>query len=123
VVAISDDIRHACGISDADAYFAFDSARLKRGEYPALEKLATCFSTGPLSGKEMRLVGHTDPRGDADYNLVLGGRRADGVRDFLVERGLPSQRVATTSRGELDAQGDNEAAWAKDRRVDVKLAN
>jgi peptidoglycan-associated lipoprotein len=123
LVAIAADIRHACGIGDADAYFTFDSARLERGDYPALQKLAACFSTGALSGKGMRLVGHSDPRGDAEYNLVLGGRRADGVRDFLVGHGLPSQRVATTSRGELDAQGTDEASWAQDRRVDVKLAN
>ncbi len=123
VVNIAPEIRRACGIPDADAYFAFDSARVRASDYPTLDKLVTCFSTGPLAHREMHLVGHTDPRGAEEYNMVLGGSRADGVKAFLVERGMGSQQVATTSRGEMDAKGTNESSWAQDRRVDVQLAN
>ncbi len=123
VIHISEEIRTACGISDTDANFDFDSARVKKGDYPVLKKLAECFKTGKLKGRQMRLVGHADPRGDSEYNLVLGGRRADGVKEYLVDKGLGDTQIATSSRGEMDAKGENEATWAKDRRVDVMLAN
>jgi peptidoglycan-associated lipoprotein len=71
----------------------------------------------------MRLVGHADPRGGEEYNLVLGGSRADGVRTFLIDRGLAAGQVASTSRGEMDAKGRDESSWAEDRRVDIRLAN
>lgn len=119
VVHIAEDIRKACGISDADAHFAFDSATLGQTERPVLTQLATCFVSGPLRGREMRLVGHADPRGPDEYNMVLGGSRADTVKTFLTMKGVPSSRIATTSRGEMEARGTDEASWAEDRRVDV----
>lgn len=121
VVHISSDIRQACGITDADAHFAFDSASLGEAERPVLNQLAKCFLSGPLAGREMRLVGHADPRGPDEYNMVLGGSRADTVKVFLTMKGLPSGRIATTSRGEMEARGTEEASWAEDRRVDVLL--
>ncbi|HTQ06164.1 MAG TPA: OmpA family protein [Polyangiaceae bacterium] len=123
VVSIAPEIRSACGIADADAYFAFDSARVRSSDYQTLDKLVRCFTTGPLAHREMHLVGHTDPRGGEEYNMVLAGSRADGVKAFLVGRGLGGQQVATTSRGELDAKGTDERSWAADRRVDVRLAD
>ncbi len=119
MVRIAADIQKACGISDADAHFAFDSAALDQDERPVLGQLAKCFVSGPLAGKEMRLIGHADPRGDSDYNMVLGGSRADTVKTFLTIKGVPSERMVTTSRGEFEATGTNEASWAEDRRVDI----
>jgi peptidoglycan-associated lipoprotein len=121
VVNIASDIRKACGITDADAHFAFDSASLGEGERPVLTQLAQCFVSGPLAGREMRLVGYADPRGPDDYNMVLGGSRADTVKAFLTMRGVPGGRIATTSRGEMEARGTEERSWAEDRRVDVLL--
>jgi peptidoglycan-associated lipoprotein len=121
-VHIADDIRQACGIADADAHFPFDSATVLEGDRRVLKQLADCFTSGPLSGRSMRLVGHTDPRGDTEYNFVLGGRRADSVKGVLVDQGLPSDRAASSSRGELEADGVDEASWREDRRVDVMLA-
>jgi peptidoglycan-associated lipoprotein len=123
VVTVAPEIRRACGISDTDAHFAFDSARVETSDYPVLDKLVTCFTSGPLADREMRLVGHADPRGGEEYNLALGGSRADSVKRFLVQRGLEGAQAATTSRGEMDAVGTNESSWAADRRVDVQLAN
>jgi peptidoglycan-associated lipoprotein len=122
-IRLSPEIRQACGISDADAHFDFDSARIRDRDYPILKKLVDCFTTGPLAHKQMRLVGHTDPRGNDAYNLVLGESRAYGVKQFLVDQGLSQQQATTTSRGELEARGTNEASWAADRRVDILLAN
>ena len=89
-INISDEIKKACGISDADAYFAFDSANIRGQDHKVLGQLADCFSKGPLKGREMRLVGHADPRGEPEYNMVLGGRRADNVKGFIVQKGLSS---------------------------------
>jgi peptidoglycan-associated lipoprotein len=121
VVHIASDIRKACGITDADAHFAFDSASLGETERPVLNQLAKCFVSGPLAGREMRLVGHADPRGPDEYNMVLGGSRADTVKIFLTMKGVQNGRIATTSRGEMEARGTEESSWAEDRRVDVLL--
>jgi peptidoglycan-associated lipoprotein len=120
-IAISDEIRRACGIDDTEAHFAYDSARINDRAREIIGKLAKCFKDGPLAGRSMHLVGHADPRGGDEYNLALGGRRADRVKFTLIESGLSQQRISATSRGEMDATGTNEAGWAEDRRVDVLL--
>jgi peptidoglycan-associated lipoprotein len=122
-INISDEIKKACGISDTDAYFDFDSANVKEQDQRVLNQLAECFTKGPLKGREMRLVGHADPRGEPEYNMVLGGKRADNVKSFIVQKGMPDAKIATSSRGEMDATGTDEAGWIKDRRVDVMLGN
>lgn len=122
-INVSDEIAVACGITDAEAKFAYDSARVQKGDQPVLNKLVACFTTGKLGGRTMRLVGHADPRGEAEYNMVLGGKRADNVKSYLAAQGLPERQSETTSRGEMDATGTDEATWAEDRRVDVILAN
>ena len=122
-INISEDIKKACGITDAEAFFAYDSANVRPQDKAVLTKLATCFSTGPLKGRQMRLVGHADPRGDEEYNMSLGNRRADNVKNAIVDAGLAAAQVATTSRGEMDATGTDEASWERDRRVDVLLGS
>ena len=119
-VYIDDAIAKACGIKEQEAYFAFDSTKIiKAGP---LDKLAECFKTGPMKGKTMKLVGHADPRGDSDYNVQLGLSRADSVAKYLFDKGLDKKQAMTTSRGAMDAKGTDDATWAQDRRVDVKLA-
>jgi peptidoglycan-associated lipoprotein len=122
-VAIAEDIRRACGIPKSEAYFSYNSSKVGSTGQGVLSKLAACFSTGPLKGREMRLVGHADPRGDEEYNLLLGDRRAQSVRRALSGFGLSEQRVSTTSRGEIDSTGVDETGWAEDRRVDVHLGS
>lgn len=122
-LAISDEIRKACGLTEAEAFFAFDSANVRPQDRAILRKLADCFAKGPLQGRVMRLVGHADPRGDSEYNMVLGGRRAGNVQRVLVAEGMASGKVTTTSRGAMDATGTDEASWARDRRVDVVLGD
>jgi len=122
-INISEEIKKACGIADSDAYFAFDSANVRPQDEKILGQLATCFTSGPLAGREMRLVGHADPRGEPEYNMVLGGRRADNVKGFIVKKGMADDKIATTSRGEMDATGTDESSWSRDRRVDVVLGD
>ena len=120
-INISDEIKKACGITDTEAFFAYDSANIRAEDKAVLTKLANCFTTGPLKGREMRLVGHADNRGEEDYNMLLGQRRADNVKGAVVSAGMTAAKALTTSRGELDASGSDDASWAKDRRVDIVL--
>ncbi len=120
-VHIAPDIVQACGLADADSYFAFDSARLNDEDVRVLNALGTCFTSGPLKGRKMKLVGRADPRGGEDYNMTLGQHRADSVEKYLVSRGLGQSMIDSTSRGKLDAVGTDEPTWAHDRRVDVLL--
>jgi peptidoglycan-associated lipoprotein len=120
-VHISDEIVKACGIAAPDAYFAFDSANLRPDDVHVLQQLATCFSTGPLKGRLMKLVGHADPRGGSDYNMTLGQSRADAVKDYIVKQGLDKSKTDSSSRGAMDASGTDEPSWARDRRVDIML--
>jgi peptidoglycan-associated lipoprotein len=120
-IAISAEIKSACGLSDVEGFFAFDSAKIREQDRAIFRKISDCFTTGPLKGREMRLVGHADSRGDEEYNHVLGQRRADNVRSAVVEAGMSAASVWTSSRGEDDASGSDEQGWAKDRRVDIVL--
>jgi peptidoglycan-associated lipoprotein len=122
-VKIADEIAKACGITDPEAYFAFDSAHVRPEDGKPLDKLADCFEKGPMKGHKMKIVGHADPRGDSDYNVQLGLSRADSVAKYLFQKGLDKGKAATSSRGSMDAKGTDEASWALDRRVDVMLGD
>jgi len=122
-ISVSEDVKKACGLSDDEAYFAFDSAHLNDQDKKIIHKLADCFVSGPMKDHRMSLVGHADPRGTEDYNMALAGKRADSVKQLLVTESMPDGRVAATSRGAMDAKGTDEATWAKDRRVDVTAGN
>jgi len=121
MITVSDEIRRACGLSEHDAYFPYDSAALESQDIAPLTSIARCFTVGPLTGRTMVLVGRADPRGPSDYNLSLGQRRADSVERYLDRHGVDRTKIDTSSRGAMDATGSDEAGWAKDRRVDVML--
>jgi peptidoglycan-associated lipoprotein len=122
-VRISEEIATACGISQPESYFAFDSAKLLQEDLAVLDKVAACFASGPLRGRGMKLVGRADPRGGEEYNMTLGQSRADSVGTYLERRGVARSQLETTSRGAMDAVGTDEPSWARDRRVDVLLAS
>jgi peptidoglycan-associated lipoprotein len=122
-IAIADDIRTACGIPASDALFGFDSVAIETTDIKPLDAVARCFTSGPLAGRVMRLIGHADPRGASDYNMTLGQRRADSVDGYIGRRGVQQSRMVTTSRGAMDATGQDEPGWAHDRRVDVQLGS
>jgi peptidoglycan-associated lipoprotein len=116
---ITDPVRTLC--SGPDPFFAFDSAKTKADDQPTMKTLVACMSEGPLRGKSIRLIGHTDPRGTATYNDDLGLARAEKVKKFLVTNGIEETRIETASMG---AEGAAPAPkdWGKDRRVQIQLA-
>jgi peptidoglycan-associated lipoprotein len=120
-VRISDEIVKACGINEPDAYFAFDSANVRAEDSKVLQQVVTCFTSGPLKGRTLKLVGHADPRGDSDYNMTLGQSRADSVAGYMRSKGMDKGKTESTSRGAMDATGSDDPSWARDRRVDLML--
>jgi len=101
--------------------FDYDSSKVKRNFRDTIGELAECMKNGGLKDKDVLLIGHADPRGEDDYNMSLGGQRAGSVRSALMSFGIEQRRIDVSSRGALDAKGTDEASWAKDRRVDIKL--
>lgn len=98
-------------------YFDFDDAGLKNEARDVLAANARCIEQRKLGA--IRLEGHCDERGSTLYNLSLGQRRADSVRQYLVNLGLDQVDVQTVSYGEEQPEmnGFSEEAWARNRRV------
>lgn len=99
-------------------YFDFDSSVLKPEAQQALDAHIALLKT---TDESVRLEGHTDERGTRDYNMALGERRANAVRDYMVVNGIASYRIETISYGEEKpvAYGSGEANWSQNRRVEL----
>lgn len=123
-VNVSNDLRALCKLPEPkeSPKFDFDATDLTPADREILGGLAKCMTDGPLKGKAVKLVGHADPRGESEYNMSLGAKRASGVKDFLSSLGVADSRLQETSRGELDATGTDEDGYRLDRRVDIELA-
>ncbi|MDO8861674.1 peptidoglycan-associated lipoprotein Pal [Haliea sp. E1-2-M8] len=100
-------------------YFDYDSSTLKPQAQEALDAHIALLRTNDRS---VRLEGHTDERGTREYNMALGERRGNTVRDYMVVNGIPSYRIETVSYGEEQpiAYGSGEANWSQNRRVELK---
>lgn len=100
--------------------FSFESAALTDDAKKTVERLAKCLQ-GPLKGRKLLLTGHCDARGEYEFNMGLGAERAEAVRQIMIGMGIPADGVSTSSRGKLDANGQDEAGYASDRRVDIEI--
>ena len=110
-------LKAAAVFSSENIHFDFDSTVLtvqareilnKKGEY-----------LGANSDIRVTIEGHCDERGTSAYNMALGERRADAVKNYLIHIGTSAERLNTVSYGEEKpiAQGQDESAWAKNRRA------
>lgn len=97
-------------------HFAYDKSDLTDSSRAALDAKVKVFQANPTM--RILIVGHTDDRGTGAYNLALGTRRAEAVRDYLVAQGVASSRIELETRGETQpiASGDSEGAMAQNRR-------
>lgn len=106
-------------------FFGFDEFNIRSSEQPKLEVVADFLSSNP--GAKVVAEGHTDWRGTENYNLNLGDRRANAVRNFLVQAfSVDPSRVEILSKGELEAVtgvGKQDAVAQEDRRVDIFVIN
>ena len=100
-------------------YFDFDSYAVKDEYRPAIEAHAKALSTDRK--KHLAIEGHTDERGGREYNLALGQQRAESVAKALTLLGATDAQVEAVSFGKERpaVQGNDEAAWAKNRRADL----
>jgi peptidoglycan-associated lipoprotein len=100
-------------------YFEFDSVTLSTEARAALERLA-----GWMESRTNRVTieGHADERGTTEYNVALGQRRAEVIAEYLARLGVARARLETISYGEErpSAEGDDEAAWARNRRGEIR---
>jgi len=105
-----------------DIHFEYDSANLTDQARSMLEKHALWLQSHRAA--KVMVEGHCDERGTVEYNLALGEKRARAARDYLASLGVASDRLRTVSYGKerpLDT-GNNEAAWAANRRAHFAVA-
>ena len=103
---------------------SFDTGRydIKPNLRPILDQFAQGLSQQP--GTEVRIIGHTDNTGSEAVNNPLSVNRAQSTRDYLVARGVNSNRITIDGRGEREPIADNttEAGRARNRRIEIFLA-
>jgi peptidoglycan-associated lipoprotein len=100
-------------------YFDYDRAEIKPEYVSVIAAHAKYLNAG--AGRKVRLEGHADERGSREYNIGLGERRAQSVRRALLLQGVTEDQITTVSYGEERpaVQGSDEAAYAKNRRVEL----
>lgn len=104
-------------------YFDLDSYAVRSDAYPRLDAQAAWLNRYPQV--RIRIEGNADERGTREYNLALGARRAESVRNFLIERGVAAGRIDTISYGKERpiAEGSNEEAWARNRNAHTAIVS
>ena len=106
-------------LSKRSVYFDYDKYEVK-AEYKDLVTAHAKFLVGNRQFK-MLIQGNTDDRGSREYNLALGQKRADAIKQMLTLLGAREDQVESVSLGEEKPknEGQNEAAWAENRRGDM----
>jgi outer membrane protein OmpA-like peptidoglycan-associated protein len=102
--------------------FATNQAKILSDSYPTLDEVARVLKENPQL-ERVRIEGHTDDRGSADYNQKLSQRRANSVRKYLIERGINPDRLEAVGYGESQpiADNDTEEGRAKNRRSEFVI--
>jgi len=101
-------------------YFAYDQSTIEPEYFEILDAHSELLASNP--NLTVRLEGHADERGSREYNVALSERRAQSVKQFMDLKGVGSEQAQTVAYGEelpVDP-GHNEAAWSKNRRVEIK---
>jgi peptidoglycan-associated lipoprotein len=105
-----------------DVFFAFDDATIRSDQRSMVEQDFAYLKAHPEA--KVAVEGNCDERGTEEYNLALGQRRADTVKQALVAEGIPADRMNTISYGKEKpfANGHDEAAWRLNRRDHFAMA-
>lgn len=104
-------------------YFEFDSSEVRPQDQDLVSRHA--MQLGNNLGARVRLEGHADERGSREYNIGLGERRAQAVRQMLMIQGVSPDQISTVSFGEERpvAFGSSESDYAQNRRVEFTYSN
>lgn len=110
-----------CGINSVPSdtvYFDYDSSILKHDAQVTLSQQLESLTE---DDSPIVIEGHADERGTREYNIGLGARRANEVRNYLLSKGIESERMTTISYGKDKpaVEGHDESAWSKNRRAVV----
>ncbi|MBK8183052.1 MAG: peptidoglycan-associated lipoprotein Pal [Candidatus Competibacteraceae bacterium] len=105
--------------ADRIIYFDYDSANIRAESRPVIEANSRALASNRRTVTQ--LEGHTDERGSREYNIALGERRANSVRQYMVGLGVSPQQVRVVSYGEERpaAGGQDEQSYARNRRVEI----
>jgi outer membrane protein OmpA-like peptidoglycan-associated protein len=104
-----------------DFLFDTDSSTLKPGAYTKLNKIAGVLTSDPST--QIVVKGHTDSRGSEGYNMQLSQRRADSVKNALIQAGVSPARISPVGYGESQplVSENSPAAWQQNRRVEIEV--
>jgi peptidoglycan-associated lipoprotein len=104
-----------------DAFFNFDKSVIRDDQKAALNDNVGWLKVNTQA--RILVEGHCDERGTAEYNLALGERRANAVKDYLVGAGISADRISTISYGKERpfVLGHDESAWKWNRRAHFVL--
>jgi outer membrane protein OmpA-like peptidoglycan-associated protein len=113
------ETEHGLVLTLGDVQFAPNQYELTRGTMRKLYPLVTILKEQPR--RTIRIEGYTDSSGTQDYNLDLSQRRADAVRDYLIDHGISPNRIIARGYGEAEpvASNDTMAGRRENRRVEV----
>jgi peptidoglycan-associated lipoprotein len=100
----------------AEVYFDLDESSIRDDARPILQRNADWMKR--WTSTQVTVEGHCDARGSSEYNLALGTRRATAVKDYLVNLGVPANRVTVVTKGKEQpvCSEDNESCWQQNRR-------
>jgi peptidoglycan-associated lipoprotein len=100
----------------AEVYFDLDESSIRDDARPILQCNADWMKR--WASTQVTVEGHCDSRGSAEYNLALGTRRATSVKDYLVNLGVPANRVTVVTKGKEQpvCSGETEGCWQQNRR-------
>ena len=100
----------------SDVFFDYDMSEIRADARGPLQANAEWMKK--WTGTQIMLEGHADSRGSSEYNLALGSRRANGVKDYLVSLGVPTTRITVVSKGKEApfCTEESEACWQQNRR-------
>jgi peptidoglycan-associated lipoprotein len=109
-----------------DAFFAYDQYNIEADAQTTLTRDAAAIKSILTDFPNASLIveGHCDERGSAEYNIGLGDRRATSAKDFLVQLGVPAEKLRTVSYGKERPQcmDQTEDCWARNRRAHITAA-
>ena len=105
--------------TNAVVYFDFDRFTLSTKSIQTLKSVVRAMNDN--SDMVITVSGHADERGTREYNLALGQRRGDAVKDYLLLNGISNNRVTVKSFGEEYplVTGSNDESWSKNRRAEI----
>ncbi|MGE4338294.1 MAG: outer membrane protein OmpA [Pigmentiphaga sp.] len=108
-------------VFDADTFFDFDKYNIKPDGRAMLDELVRQIANIDL--EVILAVGFTDSIGTVEYNLGLSDRRANAVKQYLIERGVPANRIYTEGKGKADPIATNSTpeGRAQNRRVEIEV--